>query len=60
MNVIFKPLLFGLIIGISVYAIIKASKDNPTVIKKISIIVLSISIILSVIMLFFLLFSVFN
>ena len=48
------PFLFGLVLAIVVYAIIKASHNNPKVIKIMAIIALSIGIILAVILLFFL------
>lgn len=60
MNEILKSLLVGLIIGLAAYAIIKASRDNPKVIKIMTIIGLSIGIVMSLILLFFLFFFLFN
>lgn len=48
------PILVGVSIAIGVYVIIKASHNNPKVIKKIAFISLFLSAILAIIMLVFL------
>ena len=58
MNVLEEPLMVGLAVGIGVYAIIKASHNNSKVIKTLTIIGICITIIVTVILLFFLVMAI--
>lgn len=49
------PLLIGLIIGIIVYAVIKASNNNAKVIKVLTFVGLGVAVLLAVFILFLLL-----
>lgn len=55
-----KPIFVGFLVGIGTYAIIKASKDNPKVIRIIVIIGLIIAIALVIILTFFLMNAFLN